>query len=811
MTGFMHEKEFSRSTFLKGGGALVVGFAMVGAGALPGKASAFGVPNTPDDPTQVDSFLAINADNTVTLYPLYYEFGQGTYTGFTQIVAEELDVGVGSVQIQKVWNSAFHGDVNWGTNAASNGTANGGPPIRQAAAAARQTLLGLASTRLGAPVASLTVSNGVVSAPSGQSVRYSDLLAGQLFNTVIAGQPTSSGAAAFAPGTPAPLKDPSTYKVVGTRVPRIDIPAKVAGTYTYIQNVRIPGMLHGRPVRPRGQASLFGTSPAGGPASFTVVSVDPSSVAHIPNVQVVHQGNFVGVVAPLEYDAIEAAGTLKVTWSEGDTLPSSGDLYSAMRTMPNKQAVVLDFGNVDTALPAAAKTLAATYEWPFQVHAPIGPPCCIADIPANGTPTIIVQGQDAWGYRANVAAVVPSVNPNNIQVIHFEGASSFNPGPINSVVADAAILSAAAGKPVRVQYMRWDDHGYSPYAQSNVADLRAGLDSNGNLIAYDYKSIMMPFSNNPTSASIQVGIPVPNDSTSFTSTRGAPDASGVNTTNPPSPGARIETFSSGDQYTPNIANRRVTGIVPPSLFKLCPLRAPTCTQPGFASESFIDEIAHAAGKDPYLYRRQMTTQPLWLAVLDMVAKSANWQPRVANSVKQTGPVLTGRGISIAGETHSMSDVYSGAVAEVEVHVKTGKVIVTRMWGVQDSGLVVNPASIENQLSGMLIRSVSRTLYEQVAFNKRRVTSTDWVSYPILRFADTPTVTTSVISRIEVVPASQSPIKMAGPRYRGAGESMEAAAPAAIANAIFDATGVRFRQAPITPAKVLAGLKAAGIA
>jgi len=322
---------------------------------------------------------------------------------------------------------------------------------------------------------------------------------------------------------------------------------------------------------------------------------------------------------------------------------------------------------------------------------------------------------------------------------------------------------------------------------------------------------MMVFSNNPTPASQQIGIAVPADSTSFSSVRGAPDASGVNVNNPPAPGARIETFSTGDQYFPNIAHRRVTGKVPPAMFALCPLRAPTCTQAGWASESFIDELAHAAGKDPYQYRRAMTTQPLWLGVLDAVAKASNWQPKVAGSAKQTGNIRKGRGISIAGETHLMSDVYSAAVADVEVNIKTGKVVVTQMWGVQDSGLIVNPGLVENQLVGKLVRSVSRTLYEGVTFDKQRVTSLDWVTYPILRFKETPTVTVQVIGHTEIVPSANSPIKMAGPRYRGVGESMEAAAPAAIGNAIFDAVGVRMRQVPLTPAKVRNALKAAGIA
>ena len=313
-----------------------------------GKAMASGVANVPPDPTLVDSWLAVNADNTVSMFPVYYEFGQGTWTGFTQIVAEELDVAVGSVKIP-IWNSGSKNPFpNWGSNAASNGMANGGPPLRAAAATARQTLLGMASTTLGVPVASLTVADGVVSG-GGKTVKYSDLIGGKTFNVTIGGQPTSSGATAFAPGTPAPLKDPSTYKVVGTRVPRIDIPAKVAGTYTYIQNVRVPGMLHGRPVRARGQANLRGTTASGGPAELHTTQRRRELDQPHPR----RAGRTSWQLrrrrcADTSIDAIQAAAQLKVKWDTADTLPGSGDLYGAMRATPTKNAVVLDYGNVDT-------------------------------------------------------------------------------------------------------------------------------------------------------------------------------------------------------------------------------------------------------------------------------------------------------------------------------------------------------------------------------------------------------------------------------------------------------------------------------
>jgi CO/xanthine dehydrogenase Mo-binding subunit len=795
MTGLLHERELSRKSFLKGGGALVVGFSLAGAG-LAGKAQAANSPNVAPDQTQVDSWLSINADNTVAIYPGKYEFGQGTWTGYRQLVADELDVPVTSVQIP-LWDSASaHPFVDLGGSAASNGMANGGPPLRQAAAEARRALLALASSQLGVPVASLTVSDGVVSG-GGKSVKYSERLGGKLFTTKI-----GTGANA------APLKPVAQYKVVGMRIPRFDIPDKVTGQYTYIHNVRVPGMLHGRPVRPRGQANLLASSPAGGPASYTLVSVDESSIKHIPNAQVVRRGNFVGVVAPNEYDAIQAAAQLKVTWSESDTLPGNGNLYGFMRNGPTKDAVILNYGDVDTAFKSAAKVLTATYEFPFQMHGPIGPVCSIANIRSDGG-TIFVQGQDGWGFRTNVA-LVTGLPVSSIRVVHFEGASTFNGGPTTSIPPDAAIMSQIVGKPVRVQWMRWDQHGYTPFGQPMVADIRGGLDANGKLVAYDYTAWMGAFSTNPADAPVQLGLTIPADSGSFNSVRGAPTRLSATSNNGTAGSARVESFSTGDQYFPNIPNRRVTGKAVPSILKLCPLRAPSCIQPGWASESMIDELAHAANMDALAFRQAHCTHDGWRPVLDAVAKAANWQSRVSASTLSDAQVVSGRGIAIAGENHAFTDVYSGVVAEVEVNRKTGKIAVKHLYAVQDSGFIVNPESVENQLVGMSTRGVSRTLIEEATFNKRRTTALDWVSYPIMRFKEHPPVTAMVIPRTdEIVDAGLSPAGLAGPRYRGAGESLEAAVPAAIGNAVFDATGVRLRQIPLTPPKVRLALAEAG--
>jgi len=308
------------------------------------------------------------------------EFGQGTWTGFRQIVAEELDVPVTSVVIPLWDTGSVHPFTNNPTSSTvgSNGTANGGPPLRQAAAEARRTLLGLAAAQLGVPVSALSVADGVVSG-GGRSVKYGDLVGGKRFNQPVVG--LNSGGTGSGSANLAPIKQVAQYKVVGARVPRFDIPDKVTGKFTYITNVRIPGMLHGRPVRPRGQANMFAQAPNGaGLASFTVLSVDESSIRNIPGAQVVRKGNFVGVVAQTEYDAIQAAAQLKVTWADSNTLPGSGNLYKSMRAAPTRDSVILSYGDVDAGIKSAAKVLSATYEFPFQNHGPIGPPCAICDV-----------------------------------------------------------------------------------------------------------------------------------------------------------------------------------------------------------------------------------------------------------------------------------------------------------------------------------------------------------------------------------------------------------------------------------------------
>jgi nicotinate dehydrogenase subunit B len=759
MTGFLHEKELSRRSFLKGGGALVVGFSLAGAG-LAGKASAAAPARTGylPDPTQVDSWISVLADNSIVFKTSQIECGNGVTTGLCQLVAEEMNVPAAQVR-HAVWDS--YDMVNSGSTGGSTGIqSSAGPPLRSAAATAMQALLGLASANLGVPVASLSAANGVISG-GGKQVTYGQLVAGKLFNAKIATANLSPGQ-----GISKPV---SKYTVIGTRVPRVDLPAKIAGTYTYVHNVRVPGMLHGRVVRPRGQGP-FGT---GAP----IISVDESSISQLPGARVVRQGDFLGVVAPREYDAIQAASQLKVTWKESSILPTPGGLYKQMRAQDAaglaKAAFTVNNGNIDAGMAAAAKTVSQTYTYQNGSRAVIGPACAVADVQASSA--------NVWSSTQNVPGLVTSIAgmlnipAGNVRVFYYEGSSSFGSAQSSSDTPKAAaLMSKLAGAPVRLQLMRWDEHGWDNYQSAMIMDVRGGIDASGKLTAYDYTLTSAPYSTVIDLTSELTGSPYPTTMT----------------------GARADDPSTNVMYYS--PNKRVTGKTLPvynGYFRAGSLRSGGEGQlSAFGAESFMDEMAYAAGMDPIEFRRKNIADDRWLGVLNAAAAAANWQPRVAASVKQTGDVVVGRGFGSG--THGTA-AYAAAVVEIEVNKKTGKILAKHIYNAMDAGLAVNPAGIENQMSGGSIFGLSRIL-EQVNFNKSRVTSLDWVTYPILRFKDTPLVTNVIVSRPDQLPL-------------GTGEPTVCPIPAAVANAFFDATGVRIRSGPFTPAVVRATLRAAGVA
>jgi nicotinate dehydrogenase subunit B len=507
-----------------------------------------------------------------------------------------------------------------------------------------------------------------------------------------------------------------------------------------------------------------------------VISIDKSSIASIPGVQVVQKGNFVGVVAPLEWSAIQAASSLKVTWDDTPRLPGNGNLPSALRDPAKLQAtnLAVDVGDVGAGIAGAAKTVSASYYTGYQMHGALGPNCSVADIGSNGG-IVFCASQGPYILTRSAVSNALGLPANAIRVEVFPGSGTYGHSTYDDVSISAALLSQAVGKPVRVQFMRWDEHGWDQFGPAQVTDVTAGIDARGNLVSYDYTAYNHGWTQVIESAAELAGTPLP-----------------------PAPVGQVDTTASGSFY--RLANRRVTSKVVngyDGFLKGIWLRAPGAPQATFASEQTIDALAHAAGMDPIAFRVQNidATQTSgvgrWIAVLDAVATAANWKPKVAASKLGSGSKVTGRGVAIGGFASS----YPAVVADVTVDRKTGKITVDHLYAAQDAGTTVNPASVENQMVGCLVHGCSRALMEEVAFSKVRTTSLDWVTYPVLRFMDSPKVTTVVVQRLDQPPA-------------GSGEPTTAAVPAAIANAFFDATGVRLYRYPMTPGYVRGALKAA---
>jgi CO/xanthine dehydrogenase Mo-binding subunit len=788
MTGLLHEKEFSRKSFVKGGGALIVGFSIAGS-ALAGKASA-AFPASPPTPAgfnpdlnQVDSWITINADETVVLKTSQIETGNGISTGFLQVLAEELDADMSQMRYG-MFNASSHDVVDtWvagstGGEAGSAAMSGTGPKIRNVGALTRQALLGLASTKLGVPAANLSIDKGVISG-GGQSVSFGKLVGGQLLKI-------SGANVNLQPGV-APSKPFSAYKTVlkdPNPVVRIDIPDKVTGKFTYVHQVRIPGMLHGRVVRPRGQGAY--------PYNSNVpVSVDANSIAHIPGAQVVQVNNFLGVVAPKEYDAIQAAAQLKVVWNTNPILPGTGNLWKHYRQEDAQGNIVAALaagtkGNVDAALASSAKTVSGTFMHHYQGHVPIGPSCALADVQAN-VATIWSNTQNIYSLNSDLTNVLAPLTGNQIRILFYEGAGSFGNGCVAFDTAEsAAIMSKALGKPVRLQFMRWDEHGWTHFAPAIMYDMRAGVDASGNITAYEATGFGQGGTSIYTGRELAgpVGAPTPTSNAIPTKVAGA----GINTENT-SPWMKV----TNTNY--KLISKPIDSTM--GIFHSGPLRAPGAQQTTLADAQTMDMLAVASGMDSLQFRLQnMLTDDQnqrWSAVLSAAAKAANWKPWVAGSNLSKANIVTGRGI--ANSHHG--GAYAAAVADIQVNKKTGKILVTHLYAAQDSGFAVNPDLIYNQMIGNLIQGTSRALWEEVTFNKNNVTSIDWVTYPILRFKDFPQVTNVLVQRTD-----QPSL--------GSGEPVTCPIVGAVANAFFDATGVRLHEAPFTPGRVRATLKAAGV-
>jgi nicotinate dehydrogenase subunit B len=752
----MKNLEFSRRQFLRGTGALIVSFSL-----FPRAAHLFAQTAEPssgdNDPQQLDSWIAIAPDGTVTFYTSKVEIGTGTITALAQMVAEELDVPFERVRMA---SGDTANTIEQGSTVGSRTIERAGPQIRQAAAAARQQLLKLAAAKLNAPVEKLVVQNGVVSVAGDASkkVSYGQLIGGKRFDAKISATGTGWDMK-VAPEVKA--KNPKDYKVIGQAIKRTDVPGKLTGEHTYTHDLRIPGMLHGRVVRP----PVVNTEPA---------KIDESGVRDIPGfVKVVREGNFVGVVAKTEWAAIKAVDALKVEWAPAKTkLPVGDALFNYLKTSKSvRTQKVAEKGDAAKALGEAKKTYQASYRWPFQMHGMIGPSCAIADVKGDKA-TIYSGPQGPFRTRTMVANLL-KIPEQNVRVIYSEASGSYGRMSTDDGAEDAALLSRAVGAPVRLLWSRQDEHGWEPKGPAQLEEVKAAIDGDGKLVAWDFVDYDQPWTASGATlllASLQVGL------------------------KPNNPGGNNGFQSGGELYTvPNqkIVIEYVNWHFPePIPLRTSNLRAPGSSARCFASEGLLDEIAADIKADPVDFRLRHITESRGIDCLKAAVDKAGWQKRPSPAPAGSGEVAKGRGVALTRH----SDVWVAVVAEVEVNRKSGQVAVRRIVCAHDCGLMINPDGVTNQVEGNLVQGVSRALFEEVTYDANGVTSLDWQSYPILKFTDVPAVEVVLINRPEMAAL-------------GAGEPSTVPVAAAIANAIFDATGARLREVPFTPKRVLAALKA----
>jgi nicotinate dehydrogenase subunit B len=760
MTKFEKTSSFTRRSVLLGGGALVVS---VGTAASLetvlsiGKAYAQGAkpPLTPD---QLSSYIAVNADGSVAAYFGKMDMGHGLQVAIGQIVAEELDVSFNSVKVIMADTAVT---VNQGGASGSTGIQLGGKQMRMAAAEARRVLVEMAAGLLSVPADKLSVNDGVVSAGDDKSKRisYAEMLGGKYFNVQLDWN-KKMGNDLYAPGKAQPKK-PSEHKIVGQPIKREDVAPRVFCQEDYCTDVKLPGMGHGRMIRP----AVAGSVP---------VKVDEASVKDIPGAKVVWDKGFLGVVADKEWDAIQAANKLKVEWSQAQPpFPEQASLYDHIRKAdPRKRQVEKENGNVDEAFKAAAKIIEAEYEWPFQSHASMGPACALVEI-KDGNVTCWSGSQKTHFVQEGLALTL-GVPLDKVHVIWAMGPGSYGRNDADDCAGDAAVLAKAVGKPVRLQYMRDQGTGWDPKGPASIHKARAALDAQGKVIAYEFNS--KGFSR----VDVNTNGGKPHDTLTG-------QALGVALKSGDGFGVPAESYA--------FDNKQLSWeTIPPLLDRSSPLRSahlrdPVGPQIHFASESFIDEVAAAVNADPIEFRLRHIKEPRDVAVIKAAAEKAKWDTRPSPRRGLSGNKVSGRGIAYAQRNGTRVAV----IAEVDIDRSNGKIWARKFTVAHDCGQIINPDGLVKCIEGNIVQGVSRTLWEEVTFDRKTVTSVDWISYPILDITETPgEVDVVLINHPELPPT-------------GAGEPSIRPVAAAIANAIFDATGVRIRRVPFSPERVKAAL------
>ena len=731
----------SRRAVLAGGGALIFSFSTLGRLAAQQGSGPQGGGDLKKAPF-LDSWIRVDADNKITVFTGKAELGQGIKTALLQIAAEELDTGLDQLTIITA-DTALTPDEEY--TAGSHSVQDSGTAIMHAAAQVRQLLVAEAAVRTGLPADQLRTENATVIAPDGRRFPFGDLVADQMLHIEAAAQSA--------------LKDPRQFKIMQRSIPRVDIPAKVTGGEAYVQDMRPAGMVHGRVVR---QPS-YGAK---------LLSVDDRSVESMPGViKVVRDGSFLGVVATREFQAIEAMRVLAASarWDETAQLPNAGALPEFLIAQPSQDITVLDARQPSRS---AAKTLSATYTRPYIVHGSIGPSCALALYEGDAL-TIWTHTQGVYPLRDAIAEML-GMPKDQVRCIHAEGAGCYGHNGADDAAADAALLARAVpGRPVRLQWMREQEHASEPYGSAMVAKVSASLDEHGKILDWDYAVWSNPHSTRPGRAgtliaarSLATPFPQP----------------------PPKPIPMPE--GGGDRNSIPLyqfpSAQVLYHFIPAMLIRVSALRSLGAYLNVFSIESFMDELAVAAGADPVQFRLQHLDDPRAREVISTAAERFGWSDKSSARM-----AVHGRGFAFA--RYKNLGAYCAVACEVEVERDTGRARMVRAGAAVDAGQVVNPDGLINQIEGAILQSMSWTFFENVAFDERRITSLDWATYPILRFSGVPdAVEVHVINR-------------PGLPFLGCGEAGQGPTAAAIANAIADATGQRLRDLPLTRERIKAAI------
>ena len=726
-----------RRRVLAGSGALVVSFSLGRAFAEDQAAPTPSPPGSLKTSPYLDSWIRIDAEGSITVFTGKAELGQGFKTAFQQVAAEELDVAFASL---KVVTADTGLTANEGYTAGSHSMQDSGTAIQNAAAQARELLVTEAARRFDLPADQLRTENGEVMAPDGRRAGYGELVAGDLLH--VQAQAKSR------------LKDPATFKVMGQAVPRVDIPAKVTGGAAYVQDMRLPGMVHARIVRPPGYGAQL-------------VDCDTSAVEKMPGVVgVVRDGNFLAVVTEKEFQSVKAMRALSAAakWKETASLPDQDDLLKVLTSLPSQDSVIFERND---ASAAGQSTVDATYVRPYQSHGSIGPSCAVAQLDGD-TMTVWTHTQGVYPDRQAIAEML-RMPPAKVRCVHVEGSGCYGHNGADDAAADAALIARTlAGRPVRVQWMREQEHAWEPFGPAMVTRLKASLDREGKVADWNFEVWSNTHSMRPGGAGCMLAAQHMAQSFKVPAPKPLPLPEGGGDRN----AIPIYTF-------PNA--HVVHHFIPEMPLRISAMRALGAYHNVFSIESFMDELASAADADPVEFRLRHLDDPRGRDVIVKAAQEFSW--------KRDQRAASGRGFGFAFARYKNLAAYCAVASEVEVNRETGRARLIRAVAAVDSGQVVNPDGLTNQIEGAIVQSTSWTLYESVSFDERRITSIDWQTYPILRFSAVPeNITVHIINR-------------PGQPFLGSGETGQGPAAASIANAIANATGKRLRNLPLTRKRI----------